>query len=159
MIALKPPQDLKLAAGKVKIFLAGTIDMGTSVDWQADVEQKLNELDVCILNPLRDGFDASMEQSINNPAFTEQVWWELNALDEADVIFMNFVSGSKSPISLLELGLYASSRKIVVCCPHDFWRKGNVDVVCDRYGVPVYTTIDEALVQVKDWITYYKPYS
>ena len=157
MIVLKPPQDLKLSAGKVKIFLAGTIDMGTSIDWQADVATKLADLDVCILNPLRAVFDVSMVQSINNPAFTEQVWWELNAQDEADIILMNFVAGSKSPISLLELGLYASSRKMVVCCPDGFWRKGNVDIVCDRYSIPVFTTIDEALVQVKDWIQYYSP--
>jgi hypothetical protein len=38
-------------------------------------------------------------------------------------------------ITLFELGLFARSGKLVVCCPDGFWRKGNVDVVCKRYGV------------------------
>lgn len=131
--------------------------MGTAIDWQTDVEQKLADLDVCILNPLRAAFDVSMVQSIDTPAFAEQVRWELDALEEADIILMNFITGSKSPISLLELGLHASSRKLIVCCPAGFWRKGNVDIVCERYGVPIVTTVDEALIQVRSWVAYYRP--
>jgi hypothetical protein len=40
-----------------------------------------------------------------------------------------------SPVTLLEMGLHARSKKLVVCCPDGFWRKGNVDIVCERYGI------------------------
>ena len=48
---------------------------------------------------------------------------------------MYFDPNTKSPISLLELGLFAKSGKLIVYCPEGFWRKGNVDVVCKRYEV------------------------
>jgi len=63
------------------------------------------------------------------------VEWELNALEKANIIAMYFEPGTKSPVSLLELGLFAHTGRMIVCCPDGFWRKGNVDVVCERYGV------------------------
>ncbi len=48
---------------------------------------------------------------------------------------MYFDPDGKAPISLLELGLHARGGKMVVCCPEGFWRKGNVEIVCERYGV------------------------
>jgi hypothetical protein len=56
---------------------------------------------------------------------------------------MNFLPDTKSPISLLELGLYASSGKMLVCCPEGFWRKGNVDIVCEKYNVRVFDNIKD----------------
>jgi hypothetical protein len=109
----------------------------------------MDDLDIVIFNPLRDTFDASMVQSIHNPEFKEQVVWELDALDSADVILMYFVPGSKSPISLLELGLYARTNKLIVYCPPGFWRKGNVDVVCERFNVPVFTGVEDALQAIR----------
>ena len=61
---------------------------------------------------------------------------------------MNFDPSSKSPITLLELGLFAKSSKIIVCCPEGFWRKGNVDIVCERYGVKTVNTINELVSEI-----------
>jgi hypothetical protein len=63
-------------------------------------------------------------------------------LEDADIILLYFDPNTKSPISLLELGLYARSKKLFVCCPDGFWRQGNVRVVCERYGVPYFTDKD-----------------
>jgi hypothetical protein len=117
------------------IFLAGSIEMGKAVNWQQQVVAALSNRDVTILNPRRDDWDASWEQSVENPQFYEQVMWELRAMERANVIVMYFAPGTKSPITLLELGLFAKNKKLVVCCPVGFWRKGNVDIVCLRYGV------------------------
>jgi hypothetical protein len=54
---------------------------------------------------------------------------------------MYFVPGTISPISLMELGLFAN--KCVVYCPEGFERKGNVDIVCQRYNIPVYEDENE----------------
>ncbi len=59
---------------------------------------------------------------------TLQVEWELCALEHCDLIVMLLCHGTLSPISLLELGLFAASRRLVVCCEDGFWRKGNVEV-------------------------------
>jgi len=127
------------------LFLAGSIEMGKAVDWQAKVRELLQDSDWTILNPRRDDWDSSWVQSIDNPQFREQVAWELDAQDYADKILMYFAPETKSPISLLELGLYASSGKMVVVCPEGFWRRGNVEIVCARYNIPFCQTIEEAI--------------
>jgi len=117
------------------LFLAGSIEMGTAEEWQTKVELYLADRNVLIFNPRRQDWDSSWEQRIENDKFREQVEWELEALEEADKILIYFDPKTKSPISLLELGLHAQSGKVIVCCAEGFWKKGNVDIVCKRYKI------------------------
>ena len=133
---LKPPTPLSLDETTPSIFLAGSIEMGAAEDWQTHVAQFFTGLDIIVLNPRRDEWDASWLQSISNSKFREQVEWELEGLERASVVAMYFAPNTKAPVTLLELGLLAKSGKLLVCCPEGFWRKGNVEVVCARYGVP-----------------------
>jgi len=126
-----------------RVFLAGSIEMGAAENWQDKLTGLLSDTDGYILNPRRDDWDSSWEQSIENAQFRNQVCWELKAMELADRILMYFDPATKSPISLLELGMYCGSGKLVVCCPDGFWRKGNVDVVCERYHTPQVKTIEE----------------
>jgi hypothetical protein len=134
---IKPPAPLDLHGAERSLFLAGSIDMGRAEPWQAGVERALVDEEVVILNPRRDRWDASWEQSLENPLFREQVEWELSGQERATVIAMFFAPDTKAPITLLELGLFARSGKLIVCCPAGFWRRGNVEVVCVRYGIPL----------------------
>lgn len=145
----KPPTKLPEIIQPI-VFLAGSIEMGVADAWQDRVAEALNDLDVCVLNPRRDTWDHSWEPKIENEQFREQVEWELNGLERSDVIVMYFDPRTKSPISLLELGLHATKNKIIVYCPEGFWRKGNVDVVCERYGIPRCTTEKEFIQSVRD---------
>ena len=131
----KPPQAVRKPEGRPAAFLAGSIEMGEAEDWQAVISEALGDLEIVILNPRRDAWDASWAQSIDNPQFRGQVEWELDGMAQADVIAMYFAPATKAPITLLELGLHARSGKLVVCCPDGFWRKGNVDIVCARHGI------------------------
>ncbi|KFF04759.1 nucleoside 2-deoxyribosyltransferase domain-containing protein [Flavobacterium reichenbachii] len=137
----------------IKIFLAGTIDMGNSTDWQQkiidDFQDLYKEREIVILNPRRDNWDSSWIQSIENKQFNDQVNWELDALEKSDFIIMFFDKNSKSPISLLELGLFADSGKMLVCCEEGFWRKGNIDIVCKRKGIPTFKTLDDLIKALK----------
>lgn len=56
-----------------------------------------------------------------------------------------FAPNSKSPITLAELGIACGKfpQKVIVCCPQMFYRKGNVDIICHRYGVKQIATLDE----------------
>lgn len=148
MIEIKAPHDYAVHNHLPSVFLAGSIEMGVAEDWQAQVVAALGKLDVLVLNPRRVAWDSSWEQSIDNPPFREQVEWELDALDAADVVLMYFSPETKSPITLLELGVHAAKnpQKLIVCCPDGFWRKGNVDILCHRYGVAQTKTLD-ALIQ------------
>jgi hypothetical protein len=134
---------------KISIFLAGSIEMGVAEDWQSKIEEELKDYNITIYNPRRDSWDSSWEQSIHNPQFREQVEWELDHLDKADIIVMYFDENTKSPISLLELGLYASSGKMILYCPEGFWRKGNVDIVANRYDVKQVSSFNELLIAVR----------
>lgn len=143
---IKPPQSLDLDDWQRTIFLAGSIEMGMAEDWQQSVAQSLSHKDLILLNPRRENWDPSWKQTITNPDFREQVEWELAAQEQAAMIAMYFAPATKAPITLLELGLFARSDKLVVCCPHGFWRKGNVEVVCDRYQIPMVDSLN-ALIE------------
>lgn len=150
---IKPPHRV-IGNNCKKVFLAGSIEQGLAEDWQTKVVRAF-PFGINFLNPRRDVWDASWEQDLNNPNFYEQVTWELDMLDAADIIIMYFDPNTKSPISLLELGLYAkeqmyNDRRMMVCCPEGFWRKGNVDIVCQRYGIPIFTNIETMIVALKN---------
>lgn len=136
---------LEISSEGKTVFLAGSIEMGAAVDWQSEVESRLSDFDGTILNPRRDDWDSSWEQTTIKEQFNYQVSWELNHLDKCDIIFMYFAPNTKSPISLLELGLYANSGKMIVCCPKEFWRHGNVSIVCTRYNIPLFDNLDDTI--------------
>jgi hypothetical protein len=143
---IKPPGNIALREKNktvVSVFLAGSIEMGSAVDWQSDLGECFSKKGFVVFNPRRDDWDSSWQQKFESPQFYQQVNWELNALDQADYIIMYFDPNTKSPISLLELGLYATSKKLWVICPDGFWRKGNVDMVCNKYNIPLFTSIED----------------
>lgn len=145
-IETQAPNSLK-NDDRVKIFLAGSIEMGKAEDWQKRVVKELGEYPIQFLNPRRDDWDDSWEQTIENKQFNEQVTWELDSLEESDFIILYFDPETQSPISLLELGIHAccNPEKLAVLCPEGFWRKGNVDIVCKKYGVKQVKDFDELI--------------
>src|SRR5688572_20491030 len=144
-----PPAPLAVPAGARAVFLAGSIDQGTADDWQSALTAALAERDVVVLNPRRDEWDASWRQTIDEPRFRGQVEWELDGLERADVIAMWFAPATRAPITLLELGLHARGGKVVVGCPDGFWRKGNVEIVCARFAIPLHATWDAFVADVR----------
>ena len=134
------------------VFLSGTIEDGRSIDWQRMLIDELAQLKVSVLNPRRTEWDLSWRQSMDQPEFKQQVEWELAALERADWIFFYLVAGSYSPISLLELGLHAASGKAIIVCPEGFWKKGNVDIVAQRFGLPVFNGLADGIRDLKNKI-------
>ena len=70
------------------------------------------------------------------------------AQEHATLIAMYFDPQTKAPITLLELGLLARSGKLVVCCPTGFWRKGNVEIVCQRFRVPMVPSLQDLVAWI-----------
>lgn len=142
-----PPQRVNGVIPK-SVFLAGSIEMGKAENWQEEATKELERLGCeCVLNPRRDDWDSSWDQSIHDDNFNEQVSWEMTALEAAETILMYLAPGTQSPISLLELGLYANSGKLVVACPFEFYRRGNVEMVCERYQITLRTGWKWALLE------------
>lgn len=130
------------------IFLAGSIEMDKAINWQKTCEDELSEKFI-LFNPRRDTWDASWKQEIQNSQFKEQVEWELNALEKADIIILYFAKDTLSPISLLEFGLFAKSGKLKVVVDPEFWRKGNIDIVCAKYGIEQFETLELLIKHLK----------
>jgi hypothetical protein len=152
-IVYKAPEYVSYNDEDFLIFLAGSIDMGKAENWQELLERELAVYDdsVIICNPRRDDWDSTWVQSIDNPKFNEQVTWELENIECADLVVFYFDPNGQAPITLMELGLLAGSgRDAIVCCPDGYWRKGNVEMICDRYGIPLCANIDDFIALIKE---------
>ncbi len=132
------------------IFLAGSIEQDHAENWQENLMKHIDNQDVIILNPRRKDWDESWKEEIENPLFFEQVEWELKGQERADLIVMYFDPKTQSPISLLELGLFAQTKKMLVCCPKGYWKKGNVDIVCRRYQIPQVENLYNLIENIKE---------
>lgn len=133
---------------RCSVFLAGSIDQDRAERWQERIENALADYDIIVLNPRRESWDATLKQAKNETQFEEQVEWELEALEQCSFILLHLTSASVAPISLLELGLFARSEKMVVSCEAGFWRRGNVEIVCNRYKIPCYAHLDDSLAEI-----------
>ena len=142
---------------KVEIFLAGSIEQGKAEDWQARLIKDIETLQLpddlpqthslrsslIIYNPRRPDWDSNLPQDSMNATLNEQINWELDHLEKADIICLYLDPKTTSPISLLELGIHIRSGKLLVCCPPGFYRKANIDLTCRKYGVNVSNSYEE----------------
>lgn len=118
-----------------KVFLAGAIDMGNAVNWQLDVISRLSQFSSLVLvNPRRSNF--------TKDTLDEQIYWELDALEQVDAVFMWFPKDAKAPISFLETGLYLASGKLMIGAEDGFYRRRNLEITCRRYQVPLHKTLE-----------------
>lgn len=147
-VVVMPPDQFDVK-GVPSVFLAGSIDQGAAPRWDLEVIESLSDVECVVFNPRRKDWDKSWIQSIDNPKFREQVEWELCNLEQANLIALCFTKESKAPISFLEMGLHISEGRMIVHCPEGFYRKGNVDIVCARYGVPVLQDFEDFKREVK----------
>ena len=144
----------------LNVFLGGTIDNGDSFDWQLELIRELNEVDtthpIMVYNPRRSEWNKEADKD----ELRKQIDWELYHLERADLIVMNILPNSKSPISLMEIGLFAKEKKMIVFCTEDFYRYENVRMVCQRYGVPLFNTNDISVIknEVLKYAAYDKNY-
>lgn len=167
MIEIKPPRRLIGHENSLpKVFLGGSIEMGSAEDWQTRLVNACSDLDCVMENPRRDNWDSSWEQRSSNPQFNEQVNWELDHLENADIAVFYFDPNTKSPITLMELGHQAAVRTcrawmetaegdgqiVLVCCPDGYWRKGNVEIMCERSRIPLFDSFESLLVVLRAYI-------
>ncbi|AEO58647.1 hypothetical protein MYCTH_53171 [Thermothelomyces thermophilus ATCC 42464] len=128
--------------GKVAVFLAGTTTGTTAAaaaagaDWRETVTLAVSHLPVTVLNPLRPDWDGSWREDPSFAPFREQIEWELDMQERADLVVVYLGPGTDAPVSLLELGLCARSGKaVVVACYPGYRKRGNVQIVCRWFGL------------------------
>lgn len=150
-LIFKAPYKTKTPENHFSIFLGGSIENGKAELWQDKLSSALIETfnNIVIFNPRRESWDANLSNTIENPIFEEQVSWEYEHLEKSDYILLYFQPGTLSPISLLELGLFAGKSNLIVCCPDGFWRKGNVDFICKKFNIPTINNYMDVLNYLK----------
>lgn len=146
-VVFAPTQSV-MQGNKIDVFLAGSIEMGKATDWQTMLGYILSKEPAVgrIFNPRRPNWDSSWEQSPSNPNFLEQVTWELDHIENADIVFFNFVPGTMSPVTMAEFGYIVCTGKYpIVCCPKDFWRSGNIRIMCERADITCFDNYEESV--------------
>lgn len=126
------------------LFLAGSIEMGLAENWQEKACEKLRDM-FQIYNPRR--IDWNVDWDNDSPELYQQITWEQERMLDADFVMFYFDPKTKSPVTLLELGqcLEREAKKLIVVCPDGFWKKSNVVITCNRYGIAVDSDLDDAL--------------
>lgn len=115
---------------KQVIFLAGSIDLNLKNNWRRKVVETIgNKFDF---------FDPTItnHDQLNDVQMKTHIEWELNALELSDIILLNFLPESKSPISLVELGMYVKTTKLIVVCPDNFYQSRYIKTLCVSYNTP-----------------------
>jgi hypothetical protein len=118
-VLIKAPKPVDIKGVVSSLFLAGSIEEGKAEKWQDKVWKEVKDIPaLAVLNPRRDDWDDSWKEEIENKKFREQVEWELNGLENVDVVAMYFDSKTKSPITLLELGILSHRMQTLI---HQKW--------------------------------------
>lgn len=151
MIEIKAPDDSQFQSFK-KIFLAGSIEMGTQAEkWQERLAKDLKDEKVILFNPRRDDWDSSWVQDPTpGTQFHQQVNWEIDHIRRSDLVVFYFDPETQSPITLMELGYCIGTGKpIVICCPKEYFRCGNVTIMARLVGVTPVETYEEFVSKIR----------
>lgn len=126
------------------IFLGGTIDNGKAPNWQKKFVDECPDLNfLTIFNPRITEWNTSIKETINDTRFFKHVAWEQEGLKYASLIFMYFIGGSVSIISMSELGQYANSGKLIVVAEKDYHKRGNIEFLSVQEGFPLFETFEQ----------------
>ncbi|KAI5861461.1 hypothetical protein GGS23DRAFT_598613 [Durotheca rogersii] len=128
--------------GIKSVFLAGTTTRTDDRDWREVLAESLADLPLTIINPYRADWDKSWREDAACAPFREQVEWELEMQEKADIVVFHFHPATEAPISLLELGLCARTGKAIVVAPEGYTKRGNVQIVCQKHGLEMVGSIN-----------------
>jgi len=156
MFYVQSPSSIDVASTAMRLFLAGSIDSGMAEDWQSLIASSLRDLDVVVFNPRRGAWTPGTSHESEPEETRRQINWELDAIERSDIMAFYFAPGTKSPISLLELGLIAPRKQAIVCCPHGFWRKTNVDVICQRFEIQQVSSLEDLVNEIKEKVRLFR---
>jgi hypothetical protein len=141
---IEAPQEFE--SGGATVFLAGGIsDAG---DWQSQLVRLLRGIDATILNPRRVQFPAG-DPTENR----RQIEWEFRHLAKADLVAFWFPPETLCPIALLELGICAATKRLLIVGTHPkYARRCNLEIQLRlrRPDVQIVQSIGDLATQITD---------
>lgn len=155
VLVLSPGDQLPpMSNDAIKIYLAGSQDLNPAGnnDWQmkiatgtVNLTEGPNAISVfkgrkwIFINP-KAAPQMDPTPSLTNQEFVNKKTWEMDMANAADGIFLNFLKRSMSPLPLFEFGLFASSGKLIVRCPEEYFQYSQVSFTCQRMGITLLPT-------------------
>ncbi|KAI1158289.1 hypothetical protein F5B18DRAFT_656807 [Nemania serpens] len=137
--------------GVKSVFLAGTTTAVGNIDWREKLSAALQSHPITIFNPNRPDWDSTWREDITFVPYREQVFWELDKQEKADLVVVYFHPATAAPVSLLEFGLSAHiPGKVIAIAPKGYSKRGNVQIVCQRFGIDFLEDLDgldEAIIK------------
>lgn len=150
MIEIKSPTSYDLRDHDHIIFLGGSLSVSEMINsWRDEVASGLSDYDVTILNPERDDLEDWVDDE-SNPEFLTHVNWVMSALVHADTVLMYFDPSTESPVSMMEFGMLAKNRNLMVCCPDSFHKSSIVKIVCNEYDVSLSSDKESFMRNIKN---------
>ncbi|TRX96487.1 hypothetical protein FHL15_002759 [Xylaria flabelliformis] len=129
--------------GTKSVFLAGTTTAVGNIDWREQLSTSLSQYPITVFNPYRPDWDSTWREDINFDPFREQVSWELDKQEKADLVVVYFHPATHAPISLLEFGLSAHiPGKVIAVAPEGYSKRGNVQIICQKFGIELLDNMD-----------------
>lgn len=134
MRVLTAPSEINIMPNEISIFLAGGIQK--TENWQKSIIESLEEsfanAPLVVFNPRRDNFP------IHDPsAAFEQISWEYNGLNIADMFSMYFAEGeTDQPICMYEYGKWLERKR----------QSGNWDTIVVS-AEPKYRRYQDVIIQ------------
>ena len=134
----------------LKIYLSGSLDLGSELPWQQKFINGLEKLTTkhpespdipdysnfkfLVINPLA---PSNGEMSVDNPEFVQKFQWEFGMQQQSDVIFCNFLKKSTLVSAVSGFLLWAQSGKVVCRCPMESMFYPQVKMVSGSCNVPL----------------------
>ena len=129
--------SLYIPTSGIKIFLAGSIDQPVKNNWRelaiAHIQTSwfgtpTNRSSITVYSPRRsdDVWTTDMEN--------EQAAWDTSMLSMVDYIILHLTGTTISPVSLLELGLFARHPNLYLSIDDSYTRKHVVELYYTYYG-------------------------
>lgn len=153
IVVLNPGDQLpQVTNDSIKLYLGGTMDFGSSNnDWQQKFIEGLTKLtdplkgllmykntSWIIFNPHVPPQNP-LAPTLDNPEFVSTMQWRMQMMDISDVVFINIMNKSTSPIPILEFGSLLTSGKMVVRCGEQHQIYSQIRLYCEKYNVPLLT--------------------
>lgn len=141
----------------LKIYLGGSVDLGEKFNWHGKFIQgmtkltdlqtgdpRYNDKKFLIMSPRTVVMNPN--PTLDNQEFILKKRWEYDMMKKSDVVFCNFLKKATNPGAINELLLMATSGKLVVRCPLEYFNYPTIKVISDSFGFPIFgeaaTTID-----------------
>lgn len=136
-----------LASDQKTVFLGGSIEMGKAELWQPRVGQRFVAEGFDVFDPRRKDWNSDWTQDPTpGTPFHQQVTWELDHLERADLVYFFLTGDGPAIVSMLEIGLMLAAHKnVVLHVAPSYMRRGNIVITAKRHNISVFDNESDAI--------------